>query len=52
MIYAKFCREALPEYMLPVVFIPVDEILLTANGKVNRAGIGKEIFPKSPAVGI
>ncbi len=41
----EFCREALPEYMLPVVFIPVDELLLTANGKVNRAGMVKKYSP-------
>ncbi|MEL6863344.1 MAG: amino acid adenylation domain-containing protein [Bacteroidota bacterium] len=32
-------REQLPEYMLPQVFIPLENIPLTANGKINKKAL-------------
>jgi amino acid adenylation domain-containing protein len=35
----EFLKTSLPEYMLPSIFATLDRLPLTANGKVDRAGL-------------
>ena len=35
----RFLRAALPEYMIPQVFVELDALPLTPNGKLNRAAL-------------
>jgi amino acid adenylation domain-containing protein len=39
--YRKFLEKKLPPYMIPAVFIHVDEIPLTKNGKVDKGRLPK-----------
>jgi amino acid adenylation domain-containing protein len=35
----EFLREKLPDYMVPTMFIAIDALPLTANGKIDRAAL-------------
>lgn len=35
----SFLKDRLPEYMVPAVYVPIERIPLTPNGKVNKAAL-------------
>jgi amino acid adenylation domain-containing protein/non-ribosomal peptide synthase protein (TIGR01720 family) len=45
----QFLRQKLPEYMVPSAFIPLDELPLSPNGKVDRRQLAQMDFTTTPA---
>ncbi|MEV0677472.1 non-ribosomal peptide synthase/polyketide synthase [Actinosynnema sp. NPDC050436] len=47
----EFLGESLPDYLVPSVFVPVDAIPVSPNGKVDRARLPEPDFSALSAVG-
>lgn len=41
----EFLRGSVPEHMLPAVFVRIEEVPLTHNGKVDRRALGSQVLP-------
>lgn len=39
--FKEYLSESLPQYMIPTIFITLDEMPLTSNGKVNKKALPK-----------
>jgi amino acid adenylation domain-containing protein len=39
----RFLQQALPDYMLPSVFVPLEAFSLTSNGKIDRKALPKPV---------
>ncbi|MEU7145875.1 amino acid adenylation domain-containing protein [Nocardia sp. NPDC046473] len=45
---AVYCRTRLPDYMIPTVFVTIDEFPLNPSGKVDRKALPPAEFGSSP----
>jgi len=49
-LFRRYLGEALPAYMVPSLFAPLDEFPLTPNGKINRRALPEPIFGQSQEI--
>lgn len=47
---AAFCRERLPEYLVPIVFVSMSAIPTTPNGKLDRDAVARVVAGASACV--